>query len=516
MASRSQQPQQQQQQQQQQQRDMVYCHQCENEWFRDEHGLECPECHSDFTEIIEADHDPREDAGQIPPDHGHDEFYGAPDPDEDDIDGIRWQQAGPGRMTATFDRTYNFGPGQQQQPGGQQGQGQGGGFGGVLGALGSMLAGAIGGGQHPQGQDQRHQGQQPQQQDGRQQQPQQPDGSQDNRSRSAPGSPRTTVRHFHVPGGHVTIASSSMAFGPGGNFPGPRNAHAPQPFNAQPEMLDAVMAQLLNNINRDIMGPPGHGMQDHPPPPFMMGGPGPLPFDLLNLFAPMGGRMGDAVFSQEDLDRVITQLMEQHQSGNAPGPASEAAIRALPTREVKTSDLDEKTGKAECSICMDEVDIGTTVTELPCHHWFHGDCIKAWLSEHDTCPHCRQGIMPKDGDGPNSQRPRQPSQAPLNDTHAPEYHAPRAMPGGFPSLARQESGSQRNPFTVPDSPEQGRRASSTGPSERRPSRQGSTGGGVFSRMRDAFSPSSSSNAMGGGSGSGAGSGTRGDDPGTKR
>jgi hypothetical protein len=34
------------------QRDMVFCHECENEWFRDEGGLTCPDCHSDFTEIV--------------------------------------------------------------------------------------------------------------------------------------------------------------------------------------------------------------------------------------------------------------------------------------------------------------------------------------------------------------------------------------------------------------------------------------------------------------------------------
>jgi hypothetical protein len=34
------------------QRDMVFCHECENEWFHDEGGLTCPDCRSDFTEIV--------------------------------------------------------------------------------------------------------------------------------------------------------------------------------------------------------------------------------------------------------------------------------------------------------------------------------------------------------------------------------------------------------------------------------------------------------------------------------
>lgn len=33
-------------------REVVYCHACENEWYHDEHGLECPRCESEATEIV--------------------------------------------------------------------------------------------------------------------------------------------------------------------------------------------------------------------------------------------------------------------------------------------------------------------------------------------------------------------------------------------------------------------------------------------------------------------------------
>lgn len=317
----------------------------------------------------------------------------------------------------------------------------------------------------------------------------------------------------------MTIASSSSV---SGNLY-PRNANVPQPYMHQPQTIDQMMAQMIANIG--VVGPGGGmrmqgggpggmmfademgGMGDHnqQQQPFMGGGPFSNLFRVLGM--PMGGVHGDAVFSQEDLDRVITQLMEQHQSGNAPGPASETAIEELPTKQIEQKDLGDN-GKAECSICMDEVQIGNTVTVLPCSHWFHHDCIKAWLGEHDTCPHCRQGIMPKDE--PNTNRPRQPSQAPLNSTTSPEYAAPQQMPGGFPPAAgftRQESGSQEHPFTVPESPTIHRRASSTGAADRRPSgvrqqsgRQGNPN--VFRRMRDAF----------GGNGSGAGEGGSGGGP----
>lgn len=39
-------------------RELVFCHQCENEWYRDEHGLVCPECTSEFTEVVSLFPDP--------------------------------------------------------------------------------------------------------------------------------------------------------------------------------------------------------------------------------------------------------------------------------------------------------------------------------------------------------------------------------------------------------------------------------------------------------------------------
>ena len=106
----------------------------------------------------------------------------------------------------------------------------------------------------------------------------------------------------------------------------------------------------------------------------------------------LGGVSGDAVYSEEALDRIITQMMDQNHQGSAPGPASAAAIAALPKKPADKTMMGSD-GKAECSVCMDAVDIGDEVTILPCNHWFHGDCVGAWLKEHDTCPHCRAGIM---------------------------------------------------------------------------------------------------------------------------
>ena len=128
-------------------------------------------------------------------------------------------------------------------------------------------------------------------------------------------------------------------------------------------------------------------------------GPGPreMPVTpLINLIAAVtGGQHGDFVYSQEALDRIITQLMEQTSGSNAPGPASQEDIDQLLKKRI-TEDMLGAEGRADCSICMDEVNIGEEVSELPCKHWFHHQCVAAWLKEHDTCPHCRKGITKVD------------------------------------------------------------------------------------------------------------------------
>ncbi|KAF2203368.1 hypothetical protein GQ43DRAFT_271191 [Delitschia confertaspora ATCC 74209] len=40
-------------------RDMMFCHECHDEWYRDKHGFTCPECGSDFTELIDPSYPPK-------------------------------------------------------------------------------------------------------------------------------------------------------------------------------------------------------------------------------------------------------------------------------------------------------------------------------------------------------------------------------------------------------------------------------------------------------------------------
>ncbi|KAK2791034.1 hypothetical protein FQN53_007223 [Emmonsiellopsis sp. PD_33] len=94
-------------------------------------------------------------------------------------------------------------------------------------------------------------------------------------------------------------------------------------------------------------------------------------------------------------------------------------------------------GTADCGICMEKVEADCEVTMLPCEHWFHGSCIEPWLDAHDTCPHCRRVIGAMSPTGSSDNGPTTEQQ-------------PRASSPSRPS----GSGSQTNPFVIPDSPPQ--------------------------------------------------------------
>lgn len=162
---------------------------------------------------------------------------------------------------------------------------------------------------------------------------------------------------------------------------------------------------------------------------------------LMGLFAALsGGQHGDFVTSQEAMDRIISQLMEQTATSNAPGPASQSDIDSLPRKKV-TKEMLGDDGKADCSICMDEVAPEEEVTELPCKHWFHHQCVSAWLKEHDTCPHCRKGITHTNENGPRD--------ASTSGNAAPSSVDPTAnMPGAFGVTGE---GASNNPFVLPGS-----------------------------------------------------------------
>ncbi|RPA94497.1 hypothetical protein L873DRAFT_1830297 [Choiromyces venosus 120613-1] len=216
-----------------------------------------------------------------------------------------------------------------------------------------------------------------------------------------PPQPSGADEHNHTRSHAQTHAHAHM-FGPGGFGNSerlyydssarlsPRDADAPQ-MAGEPRVVDlTTILSLLGPRQEGGNGPMGLN-------------PGGL---LARLMGMPPGTEGDFVYSQAQLDRVLSQLMEQHQ-GNAPPPASREAIESLPkikvTRQMVLSGDD-------CTICKEELVIDEEVSQLPCKHCYHFECVSRWLEEHDTCPICRHPITPESPRGqpqsPNTQQPR--------------------------------------------------------------------------------------------------------------
>lgn len=91
-------------------------------------------------------------------------------------------------------------------------------------------------------------------------------------------------------------------------------------------------------------------------------------------------------------------LDDDHQPTSLPTsrPASSTNIESLPSKRITEDDKGED-GKASCPICIEETRVGTMVANMPCSHWFHFQCIKAWLEVKGTCPLCRTAYGTDEG-----------------------------------------------------------------------------------------------------------------------
>jgi len=123
---------------------------------------------------------------------------------------------------------------------------------------------------------------------------------------------------------------------------------------------------------------------------------------LLSIF---GGHMGnldsqfgDYAVTNEALDRIITQLMEQT-SGDKPVPAPDDLIATLPRAQVTPgSPLLQK----DCAVCKDDFEVSQETIQLPCAHVFHDECILPWIKQSGTCPVCRYELVPQPKHAPGA------------------------------------------------------------------------------------------------------------------
>jgi len=138
------------------------------------------------------------------------------------------------------------------------------------------------------------------------------------------------------------------------------------------------------------------GARPLPQPPNMMQH---LWLNLLGV--PLGdhdGQFGDYAVTNEGLDRIITQLMEQT-NGDKPVPAPDDMIARLPRFRVAAN---SPMLQQDCAVCKDEFEVSQETIELPCEHVFHNECILPWIKQSGTCPVCRYELVPQPKHAPAS------------------------------------------------------------------------------------------------------------------
>ncbi|CAI9775142.1 unnamed protein product [Fraxinus pennsylvanica] len=86
------------------------------------------------------------------------------------------------------------------------------------------------------------------------------------------------------------------------------------------------------------------------------------------------------------IERALQEVFEES-DGVDMVPTSMDAIMSLQKKEMEY----KKDGieVESCTICLEEISIGSVVSTLPCRHVFHGDCISSWLKRSHYCPICR-------------------------------------------------------------------------------------------------------------------------------
>ncbi|XP_043691385.1 RING finger protein 215-like [Telopea speciosissima] len=74
-----------------------------------------------------------------------------------------------------------------------------------------------------------------------------------------------------------------------------------------------------------------------------------------------------------------------------PRQINTSATRTRETEVCRSSpQLSRRNSQREvCSVCLDDLQGQREVTNLPCSHKYHSDCLLPWLASHSHCPYCR-------------------------------------------------------------------------------------------------------------------------------
>lgn len=85
------------------------------------------------------------------------------------------------------------------------------------------------------------------------------------------------------------------------------------------------------------------------------------------------GSLGD-YFIGPGFEMLLQRLAENDPNRYGTPPAKKEAVEALATVKIEET--------LQCSVCLDDFEIGTEAKLMPCKHKFHVDCLLPWLELH--------------------------------------------------------------------------------------------------------------------------------------
>eukprot|EP01050_Picozoa_sp_SAG11_P003641 SAG11_NODE_211_length_12281_cov_11.326219_5_plen_498_part_00 len=143
------------------------------------------------------------------------------------------------------------------------------------------------------------------------------------------------------------------------------------------------------------------GMPPGMPPGFPMGmsfGVGSAGATSFRLSDPTGGNSGRVPFPLGFILEIAQEFMRSAMESQRPTahPACEAAMEKLVKGTVDDARPDCLVDA--CAVCQESFSLGDEYTRMPCEHHFHTECLKPWLTEHNTCPTCRYELETDDKD----------------------------------------------------------------------------------------------------------------------
>eukprot|EP00271_Cylindrocystis_brebissonii_P005798 TRINITY_DN18092_c0_g1_i1.p1 TRINITY_DN18092_c0_g1~~TRINITY_DN18092_c0_g1_i1.p1 ORF type:complete len:1044 (-),score=226.55 TRINITY_DN18092_c0_g1_i1:1113-3914(-) len=130
---------------------------------------------------------------------------------------------------------------------------------------------------------------------------------------------------------------------------------------------------------------------------------------------------------RQGLENFLQMVAANDSSRQGPPPASRAAIEALTSVQVTLVHLES--GQSVCAVCKESGALEETLTQLPCNHLYHEECILPWLATRNSCPLCRFELPTDDPDYESQrQSERQPASPPvlLSQTAAAAANAAEA------------------------------------------------------------------------------------------